>query len=249
MDIILIPGLWLDGSSWDAGRSRLEQAGHRAHADHVARHGVEGRRPFRGHPARPRRGGGRGDRAVDLAHGRARRPLRRRAIAHAASTPGPTGSPASSTSAASRRAMVTHRDGFRRRTVRSRCRTGRFSRTRTRRSRRRSARRRSGPRVPVARAVATRGPQRCPTNAATTCPSPSSRPVHERDAAGWFDAGRGPVAGELDADHGRIVDAALSEARDALFHHGQVNVSWADALVEVAQRSSDQARALRSRNC
>jgi pimeloyl-ACP methyl ester carboxylesterase len=32
MDIILIPGLWLDGSSWDKVVPTLEQAGHRAHA-------------------------------------------------------------------------------------------------------------------------------------------------------------------------------------------------------------------------
>ena len=32
MDIILIPGLWLDGSSWDAVVPVLEAAGHRAHA-------------------------------------------------------------------------------------------------------------------------------------------------------------------------------------------------------------------------
>jgi pimeloyl-ACP methyl ester carboxylesterase len=31
MDIILIPGLWLDGSSWDEVAEVLEQAGHRAH--------------------------------------------------------------------------------------------------------------------------------------------------------------------------------------------------------------------------
>jgi pimeloyl-ACP methyl ester carboxylesterase len=31
MDIILIPGLWLDGSSWDKVVPVLEQAGHRAH--------------------------------------------------------------------------------------------------------------------------------------------------------------------------------------------------------------------------
>lgn len=30
MDIILIPGLWLDASSWDAVTPRLEEAGHRA---------------------------------------------------------------------------------------------------------------------------------------------------------------------------------------------------------------------------
>jgi pimeloyl-ACP methyl ester carboxylesterase len=32
MDIILIPGLWLDGSSWDKVVPVLEEAGHRAHA-------------------------------------------------------------------------------------------------------------------------------------------------------------------------------------------------------------------------
>jgi pimeloyl-ACP methyl ester carboxylesterase len=32
MDIILIPGLWLDGSSWDKVVPTLEQAGHRTHA-------------------------------------------------------------------------------------------------------------------------------------------------------------------------------------------------------------------------
>jgi pimeloyl-ACP methyl ester carboxylesterase len=32
MDIILIPGLWLDASSWDDVTPHLEQAGHRTHA-------------------------------------------------------------------------------------------------------------------------------------------------------------------------------------------------------------------------
>jgi pimeloyl-ACP methyl ester carboxylesterase len=32
MDILLIPGLWLDGSSWDGVVPALEQAGHRTHA-------------------------------------------------------------------------------------------------------------------------------------------------------------------------------------------------------------------------
>ena len=31
MDLILIPGLWLDGSSWDAVVPALQQAGHRTH--------------------------------------------------------------------------------------------------------------------------------------------------------------------------------------------------------------------------
>jgi len=32
MDIVLVPGLWLSGSSWDAVVPALERAGHRAHA-------------------------------------------------------------------------------------------------------------------------------------------------------------------------------------------------------------------------
>ena len=32
MDIILIPGFWLDGSSWDKVIPALEQAGHRTHS-------------------------------------------------------------------------------------------------------------------------------------------------------------------------------------------------------------------------
>ena len=31
MDIILIPGFWLDGSSWSQVRPALDQAGHRVH--------------------------------------------------------------------------------------------------------------------------------------------------------------------------------------------------------------------------
>ena len=60
--------------------------------------------------------------------------------------------------------------------------------------------------------------------------------------AGWFDDdGRYHLRGELDPDHGRIVDTALGEARDALFGAGQAKVTWADAIVEMAQRSLDAA--------
>ncbi len=58
----------------------------------------------------------------------------------------------------------------------------------------------------------------------------------------WFDDdGRYHLRGELDADRGRIVDAALTEARDALFRAEHTNAGWADALVEMAQRSLDAA--------
>ena len=88
--------------------------------------------------------------------------------------------------------------------------------------------------------VATVAQLRVMVRAARPAPPVSDEPAET--LAGWFDDdGRYQLRGELDADHGRIVDAALSEARDALFHAGQVNVSWADALVEIAQRSLDGA--------
>ena len=90
-----------------------------------------------------------------------------------------------------------------------------------------------GHRRPVA-GDGPRGPPGPPT------PAPWDRAG--RVVAGWFDDdGRYHLRGELDADHGRIVDAALAEARDALFRAGQTEVSWAEALVEMAQRSLDAA--------
>jgi hypothetical protein len=44
----------------------------------------------------------------------------------------------------------------------------------------------------------------------------------------------------LPGDGGRILEHAMLEARDALFQAGQTEVTWADALVEMAQRSLDQ---------
>ncbi len=70
-------------------------------------------------------------------------------------------------------------------------------------------------------------------------PAPDAAPPAE-SLVGWFgDDGRYHLHGELDADHGRIVDAALSEARDALFQAGHADVDWVDALVEIAHRSLD----------
>jgi hypothetical protein len=43
----------------------------------------------------------------------------------------------------------------------------------------------------------------------------------------------------LHADRGKLVEAALAEARDFLFRCGVENVTWADALVEMARRSLD----------
>jgi HNH endonuclease len=75
-------------------------------------------------------------------------------------------------------------------------------------------------------------------------PAPRDQPPDDEEpgeslSACFDDDGRYWLRGELDADHGRIVDSALTEARDALFHAGQADVSWADALVEMAQRSLD----------
>src|SRR5262245_40887745 len=50
-------------------------------------------------------------------------------------------------------------------------------------------------------------------------PSPQPDDVPTESLATWFDDdGRYHLRGQLDADHGRVVDAALTEARDALFH-------------------------------
>ncbi len=54
-----------------------------------------------------------------------------------------------------------------------------------------------------------------------------------------LDDGRWELRGDLDADHGAVLDAALREAHDALFQRDGVAVSKADALVEIANRSLD----------
>ncbi len=54
-----------------------------------------------------------------------------------------------------------------------------------------------------------------------------------------LDDGRWELRGELDADHGAVLDAALKEAQDALFQRDGVAVSKVDALVEIANRSLD----------
>ena len=80
------------------------------------------------------------------------------------------------------------------------------------------------------------------------CPKPPA-PDPVESLSGWFDDdGRYHLRGDLDPDHGRIVDAALGEARDALFQAGQTDVTTAEALVEMAQRSlNGQPRQRRER--
>ncbi len=60
--------------------------------------------------------------------------------------------------------------------------------------------------------------------------------------------GRLQLHANLDAEGGVIVDTALAEARDALFQSGRTDVTWADALVEMAQRSLDTITSPERRN-
>ena len=79
--------------------------------------------------------------------------------------------------------------------------------------------------------------------ARTEPPAPKNPELAPSESlSGWFDDdGRYHLRGELDADRGRLVDAALTEARDALFRAGQAKVTWPDALVEMAHRCLDGA--------
>jgi hypothetical protein len=76
-------------------------------------------------------------------------------------------------------------------------------------------------------------------------PAAPTPPVNDKRAesftAGFDEDGGYRLRGDLDADHGRIFDAALAQARDALFHAGQSDVSWVESLIEMAQRSLDAA--------
>ena len=63
-------------------------------------------------------------------------------------------------------------------------------------------------------------------------------PSERTGVGGWFDdRGRYRLRAVLEADDGAVVDAALREARDHLFRVGDAQVSWVEALVEVASRS------------
>jgi hypothetical protein len=55
----------------------------------------------------------------------------------------------------------------------------------------------------------------------------------------WDDNGRFHLHVDTDADTGAIIETALTEARDTLFHNGHPNVNWLDALRELCNRSLD----------
>jgi hypothetical protein len=75
-----------------------------------------------------------------------------------------------------------------------------------------------------------------PTDAPPT--SPVAPVVADRVSFGW-NGSRFTGTFDLAADTGAILEAALDEARDALFRDGITDVTWADALTETALRSLD----------
>ena len=69
-------------------------------------------------------------------------------------------------------------------------------------------------------------------------PPPAEPPTDS--VSSWFDdAGRYHLSADLAPDRGRLVDAALSAARDRLRSDGGGRVTWIDALLDVAGRSLD----------
>ena len=75
-----------------------------------------------------------------------------------------------------------------------------------------------------------------------TPPTPPANPLDPRLAAGslsfFFDEhGRFQLRLDAPLDDGLIIEAALTEARDALFRAGRTNVTWMDAFNEICRRS------------
>lgn len=74
---------------------------------------------------------------------------------------------------------------------------------------------------------------------------PESAPVEPADeepdrlATSVDESGRWRIGGSGDVARGSIVDAALAEAKDALFGRGNTDATWFDALVEISERSLD----------
>lgn len=56
---------------------------------------------------------------------------------------------------------------------------------------------------------------------------------------GFDDSGRFWLSLETDTHSGKLIEAALTEARDQLFRNGQPGVNWIDAAREIAHRSLD----------
>jgi HNH endonuclease len=69
-------------------------------------------------------------------------------------------------------------------------------------------------------------------------PKPPEEPTDS--VSSWFtEDGRYHLTADLGPDRGRVVDAALSAARDRLRAEGGARPTWVDALLDVAERSLD----------
>ena len=55
----------------------------------------------------------------------------------------------------------------------------------------------------------------------------------------WDESGRFHLYLQTDAVTGAVIESALLEARDTLFHQGNVKVNWVDAIRELCNRSLD----------
>jgi len=84
----------------------------------------------------------------------------------------------------------------------------------------------------------------------TTDGSDSSAPTAPADSCWWGfdDSGRFRLWLETDQEQGAIIDAALDEARDALFQSTGATPSGASTVLEVAQRSLDTVDSPSRRN-
>jgi hypothetical protein len=69
--------------------------------------------------------------------------------------------------------------------------------------------------------------------------SGSAREDEEFCSVQWGDDGMLRLGVRCDDDHGKVIEAALCEARDRLFQAGRRDVGWLDALREIAERSLD----------
>lgn len=69
--------------------------------------------------------------------------------------------------------------------------------------------------------------------------TPAEPTGRDRISTTITDDHRWRISGELDMGRGSVIDAALIEAREALFSRGQTTISAADCLVEVCERFVD----------
>lgn len=73
----------------------------------------------------------------------------------------------------------------------------------------------------------------------TTSTDTSPKPADEWCSFTFGDDGVFRLNLEADFDTGQIIQSSMTEARDRLFHDGQTDVDWVDAIREMAQRSLD----------